>query len=569
MKKNWKIVLCGIVAAVIFMIGTDPHWREMLHQSPVGKISRSSYDMGDSLAGKYLSARFAAQHNSTRQAADYLSAAAEQDPDNLLLLEQSYKAKVMGGDIAGAMQDAARYKVLSPKSFAASSLLAIGAIQKGDFVKAESELKAVMEAANEQEKQVHSLLLPIIRAWVLVGQGRYPDARIVMESLPERTVLRSFIIYQKALMADVANQPQDAARYYDAVMEKDRQSYRLVQAASSFYLRIGRRERAETLVKNYNASHETLQITLSETPPVASASDGVAEFLMETASLLYSRGMQESAMIYLHLALYLRPDMSYAHYLLGMIQEAAGRFDAAIASFGAVPPGPFHDEAELATARTLEKAERRGEAMDLLKRRIKAQPEDIQAVAMLGDMLLQDKQYKEAVTQYSRALELAGDADRGRWPWLFTRGMAYERLGEWQKAEADFLKALELEPEHPEILNYLAYGWVVKGQNLEKAREMLESALASRPNEPHIIDSFGWVLYAQGEYEEAVQYLERAAELMSTDATVNDHLGDCYWRLGRRREARYQWERALLFNPEPQDEAAIRQKLEHGLPAKP
>lgn len=569
MKKNWKIVLCGVVAAMFFMAGTDPHWRQLLHQRPTGGIGGSGYDMGDSLAGKYLSARFAAQHSATQQAAEYLSEAAKQDPDNLLLIEQSYKAKVMGGDIDGAMQDAARYKALSPKSFAASSLLAIGAIKQGDFVKAEAELKAVMDAANEQEKQVHSLLLPVIRAWVLVGQGRYPDARMVMESLPEKTVLRSFIIYEKALMADVAGQPQDAARYYDAVMDKDRQSYRLVQAASSFYLRIGRRERAETLVKQYNESHETLQITLSEAQPVANAREGVAEFLMETASLLYSRGMQESAMIYLHLTLYLRPDMAYAHYLLGMIQEAAGRFDAAITSFGAVPPGgAFHDEAQLATARTLEKADRRDEALRLLKQRLKEKPDDIQAVAMLGDMLLQEKQYEEAIPQYTKALALAGEQDAGRWPWLFTRGIAYERTGEWQKAEADFTKALELEPDHPEILNYLAYGWVVKGQNLEKARDMLERALSARPNEAHIVDSYGWVLYALGEYGEAVQYLEHAVELMSTDATVNDHLGDCYWRLGRHREARFQWERALLFKPEPEDEAAIRKKLEQGLPAK-
>ena len=127
------------------------------------------------------------------------------------------------------------------------------------------------------------------------------------------------------------------------------------------------------------------------------------------------------------------------------------------------------------------------------------------------------------------------------------------------------MKALELKPNHPEVLNYLAYTWVTQNVNLEKARDMLNTALEARPNDAHIIDSYGWVLFTLGQYDEALSFMERANELMPADPTVNDHMGDVYWKLGRQREAKFQWERAMSFDPEPEDADKIRQKLEHGL----
>jgi tetratricopeptide (TPR) repeat protein len=79
------------------------------------------------------------------------------------------------------------------------------------------------------------------------------------------------------------------------------------------------------------------------------------------------------------------------------------------------------------------------------------------------------------------------------------------------------------------------------------------------------VDSLGWGLYRLGRYEEAVEHMERAAELLPVDPIVNDHLGDVYWAVGREVEARFQWQRALSFDPEPEEAERIRRKLEVGL----
>ena len=115
------------------------------------------------------------------------------------------------------------------------------------------------------------------------------------------------------------------------------------------------------------------------------------------------------------------------------------------------------------------------------------------------------------------------------------------------------------------MLNYLGYSWVDRGTNLEHARKMIERAVNLRPNDGYIIDSLGWVLYRLGDYHGATRELERAIVLLPGDPIINDHLGDAYWRVDRRQEARFQWRRALMFNPEPELRTTIDSKLKRGL----
>ena len=138
----------------------------------------------------------------------------------------------------------------------------------------------------------------------------------------------------------------------------------------------------------------------------------------------------------------------------------------------------------------------------------------------------------------------------------------------WSRAEPDFLKALELEPEQPYVMNYLGYSWAEKGMNIDRARKLIEKAVDLRRNDGFIVDSLGWVLFRLGDYEEAVKQLERAIRLRPSDPVINDHLGDAYWRVGRKLEARFQWQHALDLDPEESEIKKIKNKLTHGLEAK-
>ena len=140
----------------------------------------------------------------------------------------------------------------------------------------------------------------------------------------------------------------------------------------------------------------------------------------------------------------------------------------------------------------------------------------------------------------------------------------------WENAEADFRKALELNPEQPQVMNYLGYSLVEKQVKLDEALDLIERAVAVRPDSGYIVDSLGWILFRLGRYEDSVGHMERATELMPIDPIVNDHLGDVYWSVGRFLEAEFQWKRALSFvdygdASQEADPDRIRRKLDVGL----
>ena len=191
--------------------------------------------------------------------------------------------------------------------------------------------------------------------------------------------------------------------------------------------------------------------------------------------------------------------------------------------------------------------------------------ERLQALDALGNILRARKQYADAVDVYNRAIDMITKPDRRHWVYYYARGTSYERLKNWPPAEADLMKALELYPDQPLVLNYLGYSWIDQGIKLDEGMRLIERAVAVKPDDGYIVDSLGWAHYKRGNYAEAVRYLERAVELRPDDPVLNDHLGDALWKVGREREARFQWDQSLSLTPEPEDALKTRRKLEEGL----
>ena len=149
---------------------------------------------------------------------------------------------------------------------------------------------------------------------------------------------------------------------------------------------------------------------------------------------------------------------------------------------------------------------------------------------------------------------------------LDRRGTCYERLGEWNKAEKDLMKSLDILPDQAFVLNYLAYSWVEKRINTENAIEMLHRASELEKDNGYIIDSLGWAYFINKNYIDAEKILQRAVELMPLDPIINDHYADSLWMLNKNIQARYFWEHVLnLKNTEQKLKDTINQKLVFGL----
>jgi tetratricopeptide (TPR) repeat protein len=149
---------------------------------------------------------------------------------------------------------------------------------------------------------------------------------------------------------------------------------------------------------------------------------------------------------------------------------------------------------------------------------------------------------------------------------LYRRGGSYERIGEYEKADKDLLRALKINPEDAYVLNYLAYSWLERDYKINEAIEMLEKAYSLKNNDPYIIDSIVWAYYLVNNYLKAEKFLKRAVELMPDDPIVNDHYGDILWKLDRKIQARYFWRNVLkMDNAEEEMIEKINSKIIKGL----
>jgi Flp pilus assembly protein TadD len=269
---------------------------------------------------------------------------------------------------------------------------------------------------------------------------------------------------------------------------------------------------------------------------------------------------------YAQTALFLNPNMDIARRFIGSTLAARGRYAESTEVLTKLKKAAVgYYDVQMQIAENYIRLEKPQDALAVLHSLLKEKPEWSEAHVAIGDIQRNEKKYGDAVSSYDNALKFASADRPENWAIHYSRGIAHERAKNWDAAEKDFKKALELRPDDPNVLNYLGYSYLDRGVKLNEARKLIEDAYKQRPNDGYIIDSFGWALYMNGEYELAVQSLEKAVEASPSDGTINEHLGDAYWKVGRRNEARFQWNRALSLEIEEPQRVSIRTKLERGL----
>jgi tetratricopeptide (TPR) repeat protein len=521
--------------------------------------------------GSYLAGRFASDEQDYGSAADYFLQALSGDPQNPELLEDAIKSLVGAGRVEEARGIAQRLIEVEPAAAGAHIVLALGELKEGQYAAAEARLAQI------EPQGLNGFVIPLVRAWVAAGQGAPDRALEVLSPIGQQEGFEAVYQLNVGLINEVAGRSGPAGdAFTKALASADAPPFRLVQIAGGFYERSGQSDKADHLYRDFAAENQgssLLEPILERIaaggpaePVVGNPSEGVAESLFNLASALNQERLYEAALLYTRLALDMRPDFPVAQILLGDVMVGQGHFAEATSAYRAVQHGsPFYWAARLRIANSLGEQEKIDEAAAEYERLAAERPERSDALVELGNLMRSRERFPEAVKAYDEALKRIGTPDQRHWTLLYYRGVALQRSDQWPRAEADFLKALELEPDQPHVLNYLAYTWVERGENFDRALDMLRKAVSLRPDDGYIVDSLGWVYYRLGQYQDAVGELEKAIELRPNDPVINDHLGDAYWRVGRRHEARYQWQRALSFKPEADQVAPIQAKLQNGL----
>ncbi len=528
----------------------------------------------NSLAGDYLAARQATYSGDYRAAAEYYGQAVAFDPTNGDLLERAVLANISLGDLERAQALADK---MTDQGMA--SQIAYMA-QMAGYAQAENYTDVLKQIADN--KGVGPLVDGLAKAWAELGQGDMSAALVQFDEVAKSDGLGAFAAYHKALaLASVGDFEGAEAIFASNAAGGMQMTRRAVMARAEILSQLERNPDAVALIDDsFGADIDPgldemrARLDAGETLPfshVRSARDGLAEVFYTLAGALSNEQNDDFTLMYVRVAEYLRPDHVDALLLSAELLEKMGQYDLAVEAFKKVPQDvPTYYAAELGRAGALRQSGDVDGAVEVLQQLTETHGDLPVVQSTLGDLMRQLERYEEAVTAYTSAIDTFSSPDQVQWFLYYARGIANERLSNWDASESDFRRALELNPEQPQVLNYLGYSLVEKQEKLDEALAMIERAVAAQPDQGYIVDSLGWALYRLGRYEEAVGHMEHAAELMAVDPVVNDHLGDVYWAVGRKLEARFQWRRALSFvdfeqmteeaNPE-----RIRRKLEVGL----
>ncbi|QIE46887.1 tetratricopeptide repeat protein [Pseudohalocynthiibacter aestuariivivens] len=528
----------------------------------------------DEPSGAYLAARQARYQNDYENAAFYFTRALAEDPSNPSILEHTVAAQLSLGYVDRALPIARRMEDGDIRSQVAQMVLLAEEVERGDY---DAVLKRIAD-----ERGVGPLADGLIAAWATLGQGDMASALDLFDEVAGERGLRSFAIYHKALALASVGDYESADAIYAGETDGPMQATRRGAIAWAEVLsQLERNEDAIKVIDEAFGGDLDPQIAALRARLVAgerlnfsridSAREGVAEVFYSLGRALLADTSEDYVLFYTRLAEYLSKGHIDARIMAAELLDALGQFELATDAYKRVPRDhPAFHAAELGRAEALRRAGKTDAAVEVLEQLTETHPDLPIAHASLGDLFRQMEQFEKATAAYDAAITLYDARDSAQWFVHYARAITLERQGLWDQAEADFRRALELNPEQPQVLNYLGYSLVEKKTKLDEALDMIERAVAAQPDSGFIVDSLGWGLYRLGRYDEAIGHMERAAELMPVDPVVNDHLGDVLWAVGRVIEAKFQWRRALSFvdeeNPAPDvDPDRIRRKLEVGL----
>jgi tetratricopeptide (TPR) repeat protein len=523
------------------------------------------------LSGRYLAARVAEQDHDYDTAADEIDRALNQTPDDPDLVYAAFRLRLYAGRIDAAAELAPQVLATRPGDGIANLLLTVQSIKKGDYRTAELQLGRI--GGDNQIGAFRDYLL----AWIKAGEKEFPAARAILAKLKgatgERAEAPALVI--EAQIDEMAGDKAAAEAKYRRAIEIDKNGLRTVLAVAEGLRRLGKNDEARELLKSYGEKHadsvvmDGLVAPNAPVPKLPTTASGVAEILFDIGGILASDPRNQRtdvALIFYELAASLKPDHDFVWLMIAGLYEQFQLIPKVVWALGKIgPSSPLYWQARLRIAALDAQQEKFDQAVSRLRTLVAEKPDRIDAALTLAELLRTKERYADAVQAYDTAVQRIRNIEERHWQVFFGRGIVFERLKQWPKAEADMKKALELSPEQPHVLNYLGYSWIDQGLHLQEGMKMLQRATELRPDDGAITDSVGWAFYRLGQYDKAVEWLERAIEQKSDDATITEHLGDAYWHVGRFREARFQWERALNQKPDKDRLAVIKDKLANGL----
>lgn len=477
---------------------------------------------------------------------------------NPAIAERAVRVAVYGENLPAAIEAAQRWVELDPERVEAQQVIAAIYIRQNRVDDAFDYLDSVIQKSDISDQQLFSSLIG-----VLAREKNIETVTAVTRKIADKYPGRPYALFLHAMLSAQGNKPEEALGYIDRALDlEDIEGAH--SARAKLLLQLGRRDEAvsslEQAVKRFpndkslRMTYARLLVDMKQYEKARVEFERLYVESPEDDELLYTLGLLsleserlDDAEKYLLKLLEIEQREGEALYYLGRISEGRQHYDEAIKWYQQVHDGQYQFDARLRIANMLGKSGRIEEANEYLKSMLKGSQSHASLVRIYmaqGDLLRSVDRYEEAIDVYDTALEVVpGNNDL-----LYARALTAENIDRLDILEADLRAILKTEPDNAHALNALGFTLADRTERYEEAYQLIKRALEIMPEDPAIIDSFGWVNYRLGNYDEAIQLLRRALSRYE-DAEIAAHLGEVLWVSGKKKEAKTVWQRALQKSP--------------------
>ncbi len=488
---------------------------------------------------------------------NYLDLALSQDDPKIA--ERAVRIAIYGQDIDSAQRAAERWIELQPERGEAQQVLAAIYIRQGDDEKAFHYLKQIIESHPTVDDQVFASLLTLL--------AREKNTETVLKVSKKIADNYSGYAYANFLHGNLAahtNQSAEALKYLDNALHireiPDAHALR-----AKVLIKLGKREEAVVSLKRavlskpdnkqLRLAYARLLVDVKEYETARIEFEKLHLLAPNDPDLLYTLGLLslesqrfDAAEKYLTRLLSLNKRTNEARYYLGRIFESRNQPDKAVSWYLQVSGGEYKFDAQIRSASLMAQQGKIEKAMDSLNKMAEASQSKSSLVRIYlakGEILKSVERFDEAIEVYNKALTIIpGNIDL-----LYARGLTGEKVDNIELLESDMLTILKTEPDNAHALNALGFTLADRTNRLQEAYEYLKRAIEIKPEDPAVIDSFGWINYRLGNNEEAIRLLRKALSQFE-DGEIAAHLGEVLWVTGEHQEAMDIWIRILEKLPD-------------------
>ncbi len=386
-------------------------------------------------------------------------------------------------------------------------------------------------------------------AWYYIGRIRSEQNGRAFEKATEDAYKKSL-----SLKSDYVDALLALGGFY---MKKD-QEKKAIELYKNFQREQGNNPRVAEILAQAYLEHEQYDLAYEQLEIVEASAEDVLSARMRMALVLIEQKKFEQAVVKLKEVLRQVPESDKIRFYLAAIYEEMGKRTEAIENFSRIPAeSQYFGESVVHAAYLLKQEKKLDAAIDVVKEGLAKRQDVAQFYSIYASLLDEKGDYKKAAS----VLADGGQKFPDNIQLQFFLGTIQDRMGDKRKVVEQMKKVIEMDPNHVQGLNYLAFTYAESNNNLEEAEKLVRRALEIEPHDGYILDTLGWILYKKGKFQESIKVLEAALKSQPNESIIAEHLGDAYNKHQLVDKARQMYKRAADAETDARKVREIREKI--------